>query len=483
MKCIRDLEPNDVFFYFDEICRIPHGSKNTDQISDYCVRFASEHGLTCRQEPCGNVIIWKDATPGYEDAPVVMLQGHLDMVAVKTEDCAIDLDTEGLCPAVTQDGEWVYAEGTSLGGDDGIAVAYILAILADESLHHPALEAVFTVSEEIGLEGATALDTSDLKSTILMNMDSEEEGVFLTGCAGGGMFHSILPAPRKRMTGIIYEWKISGLAGGHSGQEIHLGRANANDLFGRFLAETAGKARFRIGEFSGGEKDNAIPVSCEALLLTDEKGTAGLEQAFSEFAATVKSEYAALEPDMEITLTKTEREEAFVMTSEGDLALRIALEIMPTGVLRMDPEIPGAVQTSLNLGVLRSGAESYLTYAVRSSCATQKEWLFTRMRDITALAGGRSTIDGIYPAWEYQPDSRIRQVMAETYRELTGNEAEITGTHAGVECGIICEKMPGIDAISYGPTMRDIHTAKEMLNIASTKSTYELTKRVLEKLK
>ncbi len=496
MSSLRELEPNDVFTYFDEICAIPHGSENLEAISDYCVRFAKEHGLRCRQEPCGNVIIWKDASPGYEDAPVVMLQGHLDMVAVKEEDCAIDLAAEGLRPQITEDGEWIFAEGTTLGGDDGIAVAYALAILADDSLPHPALEAVFTVNEEIGLLGATALDASDLHSRILLNLDSEEEGTILTSCAGGATFLCILPAERKEMSGVVYELRIEGLLGGHSGAEIHLGRANANDLFGRFLTETAKKAPCRIGEFSGGEKDNAIPNRCTAILVTTEENARHLEKAAAKFAERIRNEYAAVEPDLSLTLTRTDRKSAQVLKRKGDRALRIALEMMPAGIQRMEPEIPGMVQTSLNLGVLRtwilgdqtgtadgSGERTVLTYAVRSSSGSQMKWLLRKMKNVAAIAGGRSKVEGKYPAWEYLPASQIREIMAETYEELVGTRPDLVGIHAGVECGIFAEKLPGIDAVSYGPTMRDIHTVHEMLNIASVQRTYELTKRVLEKIK
>ncbi len=483
MSLIRELEPGDVFGYFDDICAIPHGSGNTGQISDYCVRFARDHGLKFRQEPCGNVVIWKEASPGYEDSPAVMLQGHLDMVAVKTGDCDIDLDAEGVRPAVTADGEWIYAEGTSLGGDDGIAIAYALAILADDSMKHPAIEAVFTVGEEIGLLGASELDASDLESRVLLNLDSEEEGSFLTSCAGGATFCCILPSARKKMEGIVYEWKADGLLGGHSGAGIHLGRANANDLFGRFLTETDGTVRYRIGEVCGGEKDNAIANRCSAILVTDEENAGKLEQAAAEFAEEIGSEYAAIEPNLKISLTRKDMGEAEVLKKKSDRALRIALEHMPAGVQRMEPEIPGMVQTSLNLGIMRSGGETVLTYAVRSSSGTQKAWLLRKMQDVTALAGGHSEIDGIYPAWEYMPDSRIRDIMVQTYEELTGTKPVLAGIHAGVECGIFAEKLPGIDAISYGPTMRDIHTVNEKLNIGSAGRTYELTVRVLERLK
>ncbi len=482
MSSIRELIPTDVFTYFDEICHIPHGSDNIGQISDYCVRFAKEHALAYRQEACGNVIIWKEASPGYEAADTVMLQGHLDMVTVKTDDCDIDMEKEGLRPMITEDGEWIYAEGTSLGGDDGIAVAYALAILADDTLKHPALEAVLTVNEEIGLLGANALDASDLRSRILLNMDSEEEGIFLTSCAGGANFQCILPAKRQRKSGVVFELKIDGLLGGHSGSDIHLGRANANDLFGRFLTETAESVSYQVGDVSGGEKDNAIPNRCTAVLLTEEDQADALCKAVGEFSETITSEYAVIEPNLAITLTRTDRTEADVLTGEEVRSLRIVLEHMPAGVQRMEPGIPDMVQTSVSLGILRVKEEAVLTYLARSSVESQKRWLLQKMTDVAGLTNARCKIAGDYPGWEYLPDSKIRGIMMETYRELTGKEAELAGIHGGVECGIFTEKIPGIDAVSYGPEMRDIHTVNEKLNIASTRRTYELTCRVLEKL-
>ncbi|MCD7981792.1 MAG: M20/M25/M40 family metallo-hydrolase [Clostridiales bacterium] len=586
---MRDLEPKDVFAYFDDICGIPHGSGNTRQISDYCVRFARAHGLRYRQEPCGNVIIWKDASPGCEDAPVVMLQGHMDMVAVRTDECTIDPETEGILPAVTEDGQWVYAEGTSLGGDDGIAIAYALAILADDSLRHPPLEAVFTVDEEIGLLGAAALDASDLHSRILLNMDSEDDGIFLTSCAGGATVECFVPAPREEKIvepsersfsasvdvrrsfcekgndlpgdpagekkkdcrtlpggekNIMYEWKVSGLRGGHSGTEIHLERANANLLFGRFLAQVGEKVSFSVADLSGGEKDNAIPNRCRAALVVSAEEAAALECAASEFSEIIRAEYGTIEPDMEMGLTrihgisetdgcsdrhyilsdsssdrheilsdhssgrhdilsgaasgkmfrpdsadfcgKDDTKEFFcerVLTREAMRSLTALLEHLPSGIQRWMPEIPGMVRTSLNLGVLKlTGDEISITFSVRSASRTEKEWLIRRIRDMTELVGGRCAVSGDYPAWEYRADSRIQKIMAETWEEITGEELVLTGIHAGVECGILSEKLPGIDCISYGPQMEDIHTVRERLNIASVERNYVLTVRVLEKL-
>lgn len=483
MRVFKDLEPENVFSYFEDICSIPHGSGNTQQISDYCAAFARAHNLKYRQEPCGNIIIWKDATPGYENADTVMLQGHMDMVAVQTEDCDLDMEKEGLRIAISDDGEWVYAKDTSLGGDDGIAVAYALAILDDDTIPHPALEAVFTVDEEIGLLGAAALDASDLKSRILLNMDSEEDGIFLTSCAGGATFECLLPAPQEAKTGIVYEWKADGLRGGHSGMEIHLGRANANLIFGRFLSQVSGKVQFSVGNFFGGGKDNVIPGKCRAILVVAPEDAKILEQETETFANIIKTEYVTVEPEFSLTLTRRDETSAPVLTEDGKNRLMNLLEHFPSGVQRMMPDIPDMVQTSLNMGILRwIGEEISMTFSVRSASSTEKEWLLKRMKDLTELAGGRCEISGEYSAWEYNPVSKLQDIMSDTFEEITGEKPVLTGIHAGVECGIFCEKMPGIDCISYGPRMRDIHSTRERLHIASVKRTYELTLKVLEKL-
>ncbi|MCD8151615.1 MAG: M20/M25/M40 family metallo-hydrolase, partial [Clostridiales bacterium] len=275
-----------------------------------------------------------------------------------------------------------------------------------------------------------------------------------------------------------------GLQGGHSGAQIHLGRANANLIFGRFLAQVGETVDFSVGDFSGGEKDNAIPNRCRALLVASAGNAAKLKEAAADFSAVVRAEYAVTEPDLFLTLTRHDETSAAVLSGRAAEILTALLEHLPSGVLRMMPDFPGMVQTSLNLGILRLGEKEFsLTFSVRSASATEKEWVLKRMKDLTEMAGGRWELSGDYPAWEYRQDSKIRQVMAETYEELTGQTPILTGIHAGVECGLILEKMPGIDCISYGPQMRDIHTARERLNIASVKKNYELTTRVLEKLR
>ncbi len=482
MRVLENLEPKKVFSYFEDICSIPHGSGNTQQISDCCVNFAKEHGLKYRQEECGNVIIWKDATPGYEQAPTVILQGHMDMVAVKEADCTLDLEKDGLLLEI--DGDWVQAKGTSLGADDGIAMAYALTILAADDIPHPTLEAVFTVGEEVGLTGATALDASDLTGKILMNMDSENEGVFLIGCAGAATVACCLPVHKENVSGQMVEWHIDGLMGGHSGMEINKERANANKVFGRFLAYCMEKTDFAIVSANGGEKENAIAKQCDAVLVVPEENIAVFEDTVSAFEAILKKEHLFTDPDLHIYVEKKECGEFEVLTKETVQKLMALLIDLPNGVQKRIPEFPDSVQTSLNMGILeQTEDEISMTFSVRSSVTSEKEWLMRQMEHLTKVFGGYCRISGVYSAWEYQPDSKIRPLMIETYEEITGKKPETAAIHAGVECGIFSEKLPGLDCISYGPQINDIHMTRERLSISSVKRNWELTVEVLKKLK
>ena len=481
MRVFENLEPKEVFYYFEDICSIPHGSGNTQKISDYCVNFAKEHGLNYRQEECGNVVIWKDVTSGYEQADTVILQGHMDMVAVKDADCPLDLEKDGLIPEI--DGAWIQAKGTSLGGDDGIAVAYALAILAADDIPHPALEVIFTVGEEVGLVGATALDISDLKGKILMNIDSEDDGIFLIGCAGAATVACCLPVKKETVYGQQYVWHTEGLMGGHSGMEISRERANANKIFGRFLAECMDEIGFSIVSVSGGEKDNAIAKQCAARLVVPEEKTASFEDAVQTFEIMLKKEHHFTDPQMHIYVEKECCGETEVLIGEIAQKLMFLLIHLPNGVQKRIPEVPDSVQTSLNMGILaQTEDEISMTFSVRSSVTSEKEWLMKQMQHLTGSVDGYCRISGVYPAWEYQPNSKIRPLMIETYEEITGKKPETAAIHAGVECGIFCEKMPGLDCISYGPQINDIHTTRERLNIESVKRNWELTLAVLKKL-
>lgn len=450
MGVLSHLQPERVFYYFEEICKIPHGSYHTDAISDYCMDFARDRGLRARQDESGNVIIWKEASPGYENGETVILQGHLDMVCVKEDGCPLDLEKDGLHLVVCKDE--LFADGTSLGGDDGIAVAYALAILEDDAILHPALEVVLTVNEEVGMLGATALDASDLKGRVLLNLDSEDEGIFLTGCAGGATVSCKIPVKWTKEEGIRYRISIENLTGGHSGAEIHKGRANANVLMGRLLYTLTDEMNMWIASLAGGEKDNAIARFCHAEVAVAEAQAEAFERCVEKMAAAIKREYALREPEACIYAEKMGRGSAQVLQPVSASRVILALVHMPDGVQKMEEALKGEVRTSLNLGQIALSEECFtFVSSVRSSLASEKTWLLEKLQSLAMLLGGECVVSGEYPAWEYRPDSRIRELIVRVYEEQTGKKAKICSIHAGLECGILADKLPGLDCVSYGP--------------------------------
>lgn len=478
MNILHGLQPERVFFYFKEICRIPHGSFHTGAISDYCMEFARERGLRARQDKAGNVVIWKNASPGYENGAVVILQGHLDMVCVKEDGCPLDLEKDGL--RLVTDGDWLFAEGTSLGGDDGIAVAYALAILEDDAIPHPALEVVLTVDEEVGMLGAAALDASDLRGRILLNMDSEEEGIFLTGCAGGATATCSIPVKWDEVDGVRYRVSIENLSGGHSGMEISAGRANANVLMGRLLYRLMDETDAAVASLAGGEKDNAIARFCHGEVVVSQGQADIFERCAADAAADFKREYAIKEPGAKISVKRISEGRVQVLHPLSASRVVLALVHMPNGVQKMEEALAGEVRTSLNMGKIALGAEGFtMFFSVRSSLASEKAWLLERLQSLSMLLGGGCEISGDYPAWEYRPDSKIRELIVRTYEEQTGKKARICSIHAGLECGILADKLPGLDCVSYGPQIEDIHTTGERLSISSVRRTWELTLAVL----
>lgn len=482
-KAVQDLEPSAVFRYFAELCSIPHGSGNVKKISDYCVKFAEEHGLSYRQDDYYNVVIKKPASKGYEDKDTVIIQGHLDMVSVKEAECPKNLEMEGL-DLEYSDG-YLYAKQTSLGADDGIAVAYALAILAAEDIEHPAIEAVFTVDEEIGMLGATAMDLSDISGKYMLNVDSEEEGIFIAGCAGGATVKCKFPVERENLKGYMVNLRIDGLTGGHSGVEIIYGRANANVLLGRVLRNISKECEIGIINVRGGEKDNAIAKFAEAELIVPGKDIDRLEAITALMNDTIKAEYINTDSGMSIKAIKaseTEKEAEVVAKICADRIIT-ALICLPNGVQKMSSDIEGLVQTSLNPGILECNAsEVVISYSVRSAVGSEKEELIDRLECLTGQLGGTCDISGEYPAWEYQRESKLRDVMSSVYEKMYGSRPQIQTIHAGVECGIIADKVKNLDCISFGPDIKNIHTAKEKLHVASAKRTWEFILEVLKKL-
>lgn len=477
MSALEHLEPKAVFRFFEEICSIPHGSGNVEKLSDYLVAFARERGLFCRQDAMKNVIISKEASPGYEEEEGIILQGHMDMVAVKKPGCGIDMRTQGVKPIV--EGDNIRAEETSLGGDDGIALAYALAILDDGALRHPHLDVVITVDEEVGMDGAKALDLSGVKGTRLLNLDSEEEGYFLAGCAGGASVKHILSVERQEQRGTLYTCKICGLAGGHSGGEIHRERGNANCLAGRLLQKLLETAQIGIVSLEGGVADNAIPGEAVLRFLAFEKEEA-LEQAVRDLEKVLQAELATKDPGVGIELTRGGQESLPCLDMACAEKVKDLLLLMPNGVQAMSADMHGLVQTSLNNGIMKLEEREFaVVTSVRSSVASEKEALITKVSTLTKVLGGTVQISGEYPGWTYRKESPFRDLCVKVYEEMYGKKPEIQAIHAGVECGILLEKRPNLDCISLGPDMQDIHTAEEKLSISSTKRVWEYVCRVL----
>lgn len=482
MGILSDLEPAKVFRYFEEICGIPHGSGNTKAISDYCVAFAREHDLSCRQDEKNNVIIWKDGTAGYEQSAPVMIQGHLDMVCEKEPDCDIDFEKEGIRLQL-EDGI-VSAKGTTLGGDDGIAVAYALAILASDDIPHPPLEVVFTVDEEIGMFGAMDLDCSLLKARTLLNIDSEEEGHLLVSCAGGLTVKAELPVVYESRSGVCLEICVAGLQGGHSGVEIDKGRGNACQLLARVLYTVQKSVSFSLCSIEGGLKDNAIPRAAKARVAVAEGDKEKVWEVLKHMEEIFRHEYHITDPDVSVSGSVCDETCDQAMTDVSAKSVITAILNLPGGIQRMSFDVEGLVQTSLNLGIMKTeGRNVVFSLSVRSSVETEKVMLIDQITSLITELGGSATCIGEYPAWEYRQDSPLRDLFSEVYKEWYGKDLMIEAIHAGLECGIFAGKMPGLDCVSYGPDMKDIHTPNERMDVGSVKRTWEYTLEVLKRMK
>lgn len=551
-RVLEGLEPAAVLQYFEEICGIPHGSGNIQQISDYLVDFAKAQGLQYVQEPCGNVIIRAEATPGYEDKPGVILQGHMDMVAVKDADCTKDMEKEGLdifleapSDGVAKKGDGgnvtdaakkgdggnvtgaaqkgdaatklpfkglVGARGTSLGGDDGIAIAMAMAVLADKTIPHPAIDFVATVNEETGMDGAIALDPAHVRERRLINLDSEDEGIFIAGCAGGATLRLRLPIEREDLPGAdVYTITLSGLLGGHSGTEIHKNRANAILLMGRVLRSLPG---VRLLFLDGGTKDNAIPVSAKAIVAIPTgfaaqgdandtttpgsgKTQGGAESTtaqnidaahettldISGITAELRNALAGKEDGLSITVEKHEGSMSRVGVLKADCQEKLLklLAILPFGPAAMST-LPELVETSDNVGIIRTTEDMVeIATSVRSLIESEKQALIEKITTMSELCGATVSRNSEYPGWQYRMESPLRDLAVAAYREQYGEEPQVLTIHAGLECGLLLEKIPDLDAISMGPQMHDIHTTKERMDVASVERTWRLLLSILGK--
>ncbi len=475
MNILNGLKPEKVFKFFEKISAVPRGSGHTEKIKKYCENFAIERNLKYISDDAGNIIIFKEGSKGRENENPVIIQGHTDMVWEKDETCNIDFETDGLELAV--DGDFIYAKGTTLGGDDGIAVAMCLALLDSDEYSHPPLEIVLTSDEEIGMVGAMALDTSVLSGKRMLNLDSEAEGTLWVSCAGGARADISLNVHYESCREKTYKITVSGLHGGHSGAEIHNGYANANKIMGKLLNELKDKADFRIADIYGGTADNAITRDCCCLISSD---NADINSIINEVGFAICGEIKSTDPDAVISVNVCENiNEAFDAGSTNKLIALI--NDLPSGVIAMSKEIEGLVETSLNLGVLKhaKGIVSF-GFSVRSSKDGEKIKLCERLKTIAENHSCTIDLNSEYPAWEYKKDSELRDVMSKTYFEMFGKEMTVTAIHAGLECGLFCGKIEGLDCVSFGPDMFDIHTPHEKLSISSTERVWNYLLKVLE---
>lgn len=478
MDQLANYGPERVFYYFEQISRIPRGSGNMRAISDYCAAFARAHNLRFRQDENNNVIICKPATLGRENDPTVILQGHMDMVCEKIPGSGFNFETDAIKLLI--DGDWLTADGTTLGADNGIAIAMILAILESDDLSHPSLEAVFTTDEETSLVGATALDVSDLQGRAMINLDSEDEGVLTVSCAGGVRVVGTIPTTRQSGSWACLELAIHGLLGGHSGAQIHEGRGCSNQLMGRLLCHLQAVAPFQLVSLAGGNKDNVISSDTSAVLATQDKHIGPLQQAVQNMEAIYQAELAVTDPGIKIDIVIRPTASVQPVTTDSTRRIIGMLVNCPQGVLVMSADLPGLVQTSLNMGVLKLETDSLRAeFALRSSCASQKDMMIERLHNLFVSFGGSTITRGDYPGWEFLRQSPLREHMVKIWKDMFGTEPKIEAIHAGLECGLFAGKMPGLDAVSLGPTMQDVHSTKERLSISSTQRIYEFVCKAL----
>ncbi len=478
------LNPEPVFRYFEEISQIPRGSGSEKAVSDYLVEFANKHNLKVVRDEVLNVTIKKPATPGYENAPAVIIQGHMDMVNEKNKETVHDFDKDPIKLRIVDD--YIYATDTTLGADNGIAVAYALALLAAKDIPHPALEVLMTTNEESTMGGALNLDASHLEGRLLINIDSEEEGKLLVSSAGGTKARVVLPIewiPAKYEFA-AYKVVIGGMNGGHSGIDIDKGRGNANKLMGRLLSSLDNEFEMYIADISGGLKSNAITREAEAIITLIPMDFKCLDESIQEWDRIFKNELRATDAGVYVKLEKSFEKAEKVLSVATMRKLISALVLLPNGVQSMSKELEGLVESSTNLGVVQiSGDELFLVNEVRSSIKSLKHSIRNQVKMLAEVLGGKLEIDSDYPEWEYNPKSMLRQLFMDVHKEKYDKEAEIVAIHAGLECGVLIQKLPGLDAISIGPNLYDVHTPKEHLSISSTKNVWEYLLEVLKEMK
>lgn len=476
------LQPKEVFRFFEEICQIPHGSFDTKRISDYCVAFAKERNLDCIQDSVNNIIITKPGTAGYENSEPVILQGHLDMVCEKRPESDHDFKNDPLALYV-EDG-FVKAKDTTLGGDDGIAVAMALAILDSTDIPHPPIEAVFTVDEEVSMEGAEKIDLSVLKGKKLINIDSEEEGILTVGCAGGFTYETQIPYTREVKAGEKVSIRIHGLLGGHSGAEIHKQRGNGHKMMGRLLAHLSEEVSFALVSVNGGSKNNVISSESIVELIADAADVSKITEKTAALKKIWDSEFMGQEPNLTVDVEDLGAADEKAFDADSTARVISYMAICPNGVQCYDRELEGLVETSLNLGIVETTEEYVkIIHLVRSSVESKKQHVKEQLDQCVKAVKAEGNANSGYPAWEHNPNSELRKVMADVYTELYGKAPVISTIHAGLECGLFLGKKPDLDCVSFGPDMAEIHSFNERLSIESTGRTWEYLKAILANLK
>lgn len=473
-----NLEPSRVFYYFEEISAIPRGSGNTEKIKKYLIDFAVNHNLEYMEDDTGNVLIRKPAFKGYEKAEGVIIQGHMDMVCISRADKIVDFENEGI--VVCTDGEKIWADGTSLGADNGIAMAYALAVLESDSIPHPDLEALFTTDEETGLLGASAFDVSLLSGTKLINIDSEIEGCLTVGCAGGLRCTASIKAETESSSGESMKISIKELSGGHSGIEIDKGRENSVKLLGRILFHLSDRFDFNISTINGGLRENAIPSEAETEIYINKLYADSFMTEFHRYTEELKKELKVTEPSLSVLLTgcKPHKE---MFTRDFTKKIIFLIYHCPNGIIKMNPLLQGNVQTSLNIGILsQDDSEITMKFSLRSSVAAEKEELKKKLKSFMEYLGAKVEFAAEYPAWEYRKDSVLRDTTIEAYKKIYRESPEITTLHAGLECGVFAGKNPKLDCISFGPDLKDVHSPDECMTVSSVSRTWRFLLEILK---
>ena len=485
MKKIENVKFDRIFYHFEQISKIPRGSGNEKAISDYLLDFGKSLGLECIKDAALNIIIKKPASIGYENAPAVIIQGHMDMVCEKNSDKEHDFEKDPINLVVK--GDYIYADRTTLGADDGIAVAYAMTLLEDNTIEHPAIEVLLTTDEEAGMSGAMALQPHYINGKIVLNLDSEEEGKLLVSCAGGIRTKSILPIEwiDKKNDTIAYNIVIRGLKGGHSGMEIHLGRGNSNKLMGRLLKNIDKELDFNLVSLNGGSKNNAIPRESSSIITVSQKDERKLLDIKRRVCEELKNEFSKKDPNLRVHLLEVEESVDKVFSDDSTKKAVDLLYMYPNGVNTVSSDIQGLTESSTNLGVVTT-LENSIEYdsTARSSVSSLKDEIVTRSKCITEILGGKLVTESSYPEWPYKTDSKIRELCKDVYERMYEKTPEIVAIHAGVECGLFEEKLGNdVDMISFGPDIIDIHTPNEHISISSVERCYEYLLEVLKEIK